>query len=116
MTFTCKVEGNPVPNKLRFKREGNVYKDYDSQNGVDSEIKTPSIYSISYTETITSLVLSDTSSYTCTGENIRNGVTKSGRDVKSIIVVDDVTVTMKIDKPFPNKGDTVKITCLAVGG
>ena len=38
VTFTCKVEGFPLPTKLKFKRLDNSYKEYDSEISSDSVI------------------------------------------------------------------------------
>ena len=115
MTFTCKVEGFPLPTKLKFKRLDKTYKEYDSQKTSDSDITTERYY-ISYIQVINSLTLSDTSDYTCEGENYRNGAVKTDSDVTTLIMVSAVSITMNIDKPYPSKGDTVKITCVATGG
>ena len=115
VTFTCKVEGFPLPTKLKFKRLNNTYKEYDSQKTSDSAITTYPYY-LSYVNVITGLKLSDTSDYTCEGENYRNGAVKTDSDVRNLIVVSAVSITMNIDKTFPSKGDTVNITCVATGG
>ena len=64
----------------------------------------------------TGLKLSDTSDYTCEGENYRNGAVKTDSYVRNLIVVSAVSITMNIDNNYPSKGDTVKITCVATGG
>ena len=115
VTFTCKVRGFPVPTKLKFKRLDNIHKEYDSQKTSDSDIITGTYY-ISYVNVINGLKLSDISDYTCEGENYRNGAVKTDSDVRNLIVVSAVSITMTIDNNYPNKGDTVKITCVATGG
>ena len=115
VTFTCKVEGFPLPTKLKFKSLENIYKEYDIDISSDSDITTGTYY-ISYVNVINGLKLSDTSDYTCEGENYRNGATKTDSDVRNIIVVSAVSITMNIDQTYPSKGDTVKITCVATGG
>ena len=115
VTFTCKVEGFPLPTKLKFKSQDNIYKEYDNDISSDSDITTGTYY-ISYVNVINGLKLSDTSDYTCEGENYRNGAIKTDSDVRNVIVVSAVSITMNIDKTYPSKGDTVKITCVATGG
>ena len=115
VTFTCKVRGFPVPTKLKFKRLDKTYKLYDSEIRSDSAINT-SPYYISHVNFITGLKLSDTSDYTCEGENYRNGAVKTASDGRNLIVVSDVSITMNIDRTYPSKGDTIKITCVATGG
>ena len=115
VTFTCKVRGFPVPTKLKFKRLDKTYKLYDSEKRSDSAITTYPYY-ISYVKVINSLTLSDTSDYTCEGENDRNEAIKTDSDFRNLIVVSAVSITMTIDNNYPNKGDTVKITCVATGG
>ena len=115
VTFTCKVRGFPLPTKLKFKRLDTIYKEYDSQKTSDSDITTIRYY-ISYVKVINSLTLSDTSDYTCEGENYRNGAVKTDSDVRNLIVVSAVSITMTIDNNYPSKGDPVKITCVATGG
>ena len=115
VTFTCKVEGFPLPTKLKFKSLENIYKEYDSDISSDSDITTGTYY-ISYVEVINGLKLSDTSDYTCEGGNSRNGVVKTDRFVRNVTVVSAVSITMNIDETYPSKGDTVKITCVATGG
>ena len=115
VTFTCKVEGFPLPTKLKFKRLDKSYKEYDSDISSDSDITTGTYY-ISYVDVINGLTLSDTSDYTCEGENNRNGAVKTDRFVRNVIVVSAVSITMNIDRTYPSKGDTVKIMCVATGG
>ena len=115
VTFTCKVEGYPLPTKLKFKRLERIYKEYDSQKRSDSDIITE-LYYISYVKVINGLTLSDTSDYTCEGENYRNGAVKTDSHVRNLIVVSAVSITMNIDQTLPSKGDTIKITCVATGG
>ena len=115
VTFTCKVEGFPLPTKLKFKRLDKTYKEYDSQKTSDSDITTGTYY-ISYVNVINGLTLPDTSDYTCEGGNSRNGAVKTDSDVRNLIVVSAVSITMNIDQTYPSKGDTVKITCVATGG
>ena len=115
VTFTCKVRGSPLPTKLKFKSLDKSYKEYDSDISSDSDITTERYY-ISYIQVINSLKLSDTSNYTCEGENYRNGAVKTDSDVRNLIVVSAVSITMNIDKTYPNKGDTVNIACVATGG
>ena len=115
VTFTCKVEGFPVPIKLKFKSLDKVYKEYDSEKRSDFSITTER-YFIFYVNVISGLTLSDTSDYTCEGENYRNGAVKTDSDVRNLIVMSAVSITMDIDKSYPSKGDTVKITCVATGG
>ena len=114
VTFTCKVEGFPLPTKLKFKSLENVYKEYDNISS-DSDITTGTYY-ISYVKDINGLTLRDTSDYTCEGENYRNGAVKTDSDVRNLIVVSAVSITMNIDKTYPSKGNPVKITCVATGG
>ena len=115
VNFTCKVEGFPLPTKLKFKRQDKSYKEYDSNISSDSDITTESYY-ISYVKVINGLTLSDTSNYTCEGENYRNGAIKIDSYVRNLIVASAVSIIMNIDKTYPNKGDTIKITCVATGG
>ena len=115
VTFTCKVEGFPLPTKLKFNSLENIYKEYDSDISSDSDITTGTYY-ISYVQVINGLQLSDTSDYTCEGENYRNGAVKTDSYVRNVTVVSAVSITMNIDKTYPNKGDTVNIACVATGG
>ena len=115
VAFTCKVEGFPLPTKLKFKRLDKVYKEYDSQKRSDAAITTYPYY-ISFVNVVNGLTLSDTSDYTCEGENYRNGAVKTDSYVRNVTVVSAVSITMNIDKTYPNKGDTVNIACVATGG
>ena len=58
VTFTCKVEGFPLPTKLKFKSLENIYNEYDIDISSDSDITTGTYY-ISYANVINGLKLSE---------------------------------------------------------
>ena len=84
VSFTCTVEGFPIPTKLTFGNTDGDLKTYVSSGSEDSEITT-STYGISYIHTIDSLALSDTSTYSCYGEN-NNGAIKTAVTTADIII------------------------------
>lgn len=112
VTFTCRAEGHSLPTKLKFKNSEGDIKDYTG--GIDPQI-TKGDYYISYVHTINPLELTDTSTYTCDGEN-NNGGVKTGTASKTITVVSDVVVTITVDDTTPNKDSTISITCEGTGG
>ena len=83
-SFACTVEGNPLPTKLTFSNTDVGIKAYDSSAASDSDIST-NAYSISYIHAINLLALSDTSTYSCSGEN-NNGGIKTANTAKDVII------------------------------
>ncbi|XP_063688387.1 hemicentin-1-like [Bolinopsis microptera] len=112
VTFTCKVEGNPLPTKLIFKKGTQVLKSYPSGSDTDVDKET---YHISYENTFNPLELLNTGDYSCEGEN-DNGGTQPDIDTKTLTVVSDVTVSLSASTDKPSFGDAFTITCTATGG
>ena len=112
VTFTCKVEGNPLPSKLIFKNGTQIIKSYPS--GSDTDVDKEA-YHLSYEHTFDPLKLLNTGDYTCEGEN-DNGGTQTDIDTKTLTVVSDVTVSLSANTDKPSFGDTFTITCTATGG
>ena len=112
VNFTCKVEGNPLPTKLIFKKGTQIIKSYPSGSDTDVDKET---YHLSYEYSINSLKLTDTSNYKCEGEN-NNGGTQPDIDTKTLTVVSDVTVSLSASTDKPSFGDAFTITCTATGG
>ncbi|XP_063688890.1 titin-like [Bolinopsis microptera] len=112
VTFTCKVEGSPLPTKLIFKKGTQVVKSYTG--GSDSTVGKET-YHLSYEYSINPLKLTDTSDYTCEGEN-DNGGTQTDNDTKTLTVVSDVTVSLSASTDEPSFGNAFTITCTATGG
>ena len=110
VTFTCKVEGNPLPTKLIFKEGTQIIKSYPSGSDTDVDKDT---YHLSYEHTIDPLELLNTGDYSCEGEN-ENGGTQP--DTKTLTVVSDVTVSLSASTDKPSFGDAFTITCTATGG
>ena len=116
VVLTCKIEGNPRPTKLAFKKGSTLLKSYDANTGnSDSDIVTAT-YDISYTHTISSLALDDTGEYTCEGENDNNGKKTDSAPPLTLTVVSDVVVTIAASSTTPTVGSTLTITCTATGG
>ena len=115
VAFTCKIEGNPRPTKLTFKKGSTSLKSYDANSGSsDSDIVTAT-YEISNTHTISHLVLDDSGEYTCEGENDNSGK-KTDTATKTLTVVSDVVVTITASSTTPTVGSAFTITCTATGG
>ena len=100
VTFICKVEGNPLPTKLIFKKGTQIIKSYPSGSDTDVDKET---YHLSYEYSINSLKLTDTSDYKCEGEN-NNGGTQTDIDTKTLTVVSDVTVSLSASTDKPSFG------------
>ena len=110
VTFTCKVEGNPLPTKLIFKKGTQVIKSYPS--GSDTDVNKDT-YHLSYEHTFNSLELLNTGDYSCEGEN---GIGVTQPDIKTLTVVSDVTVSLSANTDKPSFGDAFTLTCTATGG
>ena len=114
VTLTCKAEGNPLPTKLTLKKGDQVLKSYTG--GDDSSI-TKGTYHIQYEHPISSLVLADTATYKCEGQNTVNGVVKDGSAPPlDLVVISAVAVTLTPTNATPAKDESTTITCTATGG